>query len=79
MDANLIKELVVDSINLNGLSKGILNRVLVPALDKVVADSSNTIDDAVVAVIKPLLISEIEKLLDEYVDLAKILKVEEVA
>lgn len=58
-----IISVLVDAIDLEKLSTGMLDSVLVPALNEIVADSSNKIDDAAVAMLLPLL----EPKLKEYI------------
>ena len=76
MKTELLK-LLVENINLKGLANGIIDEVIEVALKKVVADSSNPIDDVVMASLWPLLEKELKKLIDENLDLAAILGVNE--
>jgi len=55
--------LLLENINLEGMSNALIDGVLEPALKKVVADSANTLDDMAMAAIYPVL----EKELKEYI------------
>lgn len=68
-------ELLVKSIDLKALANGIVDEVIQEALEKVVKDSSNTIDDAVMPLLWPLLEKEVKELIEKNLDLSKILKI----
>lgn len=68
-----LKKLVVASFNLKGFANGLVDGVVKNALEKVVADSSNTIDDALMPLLYPLLQAEAKKLIEEHLDLGDIL------
>ena len=67
MNEKIIKVLI-DSIDLNGLSAGILDELLQPALQKIVDDSSNPFDNAAMAMLFPLLDAELKKLVAKAVE-----------
>jgi acetyl-CoA carboxylase alpha subunit len=71
--------ILVESIDLKKLANGIIDEVIEEALKKVVADSSNTIDDMVMASLWPLLEKEVKKLVEEKLDLGKILGMDDEA
>lgn len=56
---------VHDNVNVPGLSKALLKNALKPALDRIVADTSNPFDNILLAAIYPTLesalVDEIEK------------------
>lgn len=70
-------KILVKSIDLKALANGLIDEVIEESLKKVVADSSNTIDDVVMAALYPLLEAEAKRLIDEKLDLAKLLGVDE--
>jgi len=72
-------ELLVASIDLKKLANGLVDEVVQKALEKVVADSANPIDDVIMAALWPVLEKEVKKLIEEKLDLAKILKSDEEA
>ena len=71
------KKLVVESIDLKGLANGIVDEVIEESLKKVVAKSSNTFDDMAMAALWPVLEAEIKKLIEEELDLEKLLGMKE--
>lgn len=75
MKKELIKALV-ESIDLKSLANAIVDNVIEEALKKVVADSANTIDDIVMASLWPLLEKEVKQMIEEKLDIAKILKLD---
>ena len=75
MKEELLKVLV-SSIDLKKMATGLIDEVIEEALKKVVADSSNPIDDMVMATLWPVLEKEIKKLIEEKLDLSKILKLD---
>lgn len=75
MKNELIK-LLLESIDLKKLANGVVDNVVEEALKKVVADSSNPIDDMVMASLWPVLEIELKKLIEEHLDLSKILKLD---
>jgi len=70
MKENLLK-LALDSIDLSKLACGILDEVLEPALKQVVEKSDNKIDDAVMAMLYPILKKELKKIIEEKIALLK--------
>jgi hypothetical protein len=68
-----IKKLVLKRVDLKGLLvEDLLKTVLHEALASLVAKSDNTIDDAMVAFLEPIVIAEAEKQLDKLLaELAK--------
>jgi hypothetical protein len=76
MKKELMKTLV-ECIDLKKLANGIVDDVIEEALKKVVADSANTVDDMAVAALWPLVEIEVKKLIEEKLDLSKLLKLEE--
>lgn len=72
MKEKLLKVLLA-SIDLKALANGIVDEVIQEALEKVVKDSANTIDDTLMPLIWPLLEKEVKKLIDENLDLSKLL------
>jgi len=56
-----IKKILLDAIDLEKLAVGLIEQALEPALKKVVADSSNLVDDAVFAMVFPPLKLELHK------------------
>lgn len=71
-----LAEIALDSIevkvDLKKLSFGLIDEVLEPALDKVVEDSTNPIDNAMKAMIYPTLEAELKKLIEK-----EVVKIEE--
>lgn len=55
--------LLLASVDLNKLASGILDEVLEPALKSVVEKSENKIDDAVIAMLYPILEKELKELI----------------
>lgn len=76
MKDELIK-VVASSIDLKKLAYGLVDEVAEEALKKVVADSSNPFDDMLMASVYPVLEKELKKLIDEKLDLGKILGLQE--
>jgi hypothetical protein len=70
-------KIVVESIDLKKLAIGIFDEVLEEAVKSAVAKSPNKIDDALLPMLWPLIEAEFKKLVEEKLDLAKILKLEE--
>lgn len=58
-----IKKVLLDCIDLEKLAAELIELGLEPALKKVVADSSNLVDDAVLAMVYPPLKLELHKLI----------------
>lgn len=75
----IVKELLIDSVKLNGFVKGVMDRILEPALQNIVDNTENKYDDMAKAALYPLLDAELKKLIDEHLDFAKIFKADEVA
>lgn len=69
MDKDQILALVEARIDVPGLVQDVLVQILKPALDEMVADSSNPYDDMAVAalypVLEPALLKEVQKLWDK--------------
>lgn len=65
---NVVKETVQVKIDLKGLSHGLIDEVLEPALKEVVADTTNTFDDMAMAMIYPTLEAKIKELVDAKLD-----------
>lgn len=63
-----IIKVLLESIDLNKLADGLLDDIVKEALDKIVADSANTFDDAAMAMLYPLLSSELKKLVAKLVE-----------
>jgi hypothetical protein len=61
------KKLAVECIDLEKFAIGLLDGAVEPAIDKVVADSANLVDDAVKAMVYPPLKIELHKLIAEAV------------
>lgn len=61
------------SIDLKKLANGIVDEVIQTKLEKVIKDSSNTIDDSLMPLIWPLLEKEVKEEIEEHLDLAKLL------
>lgn len=76
MKQELLK-LIVESIDLKKLANGIMDEVIEKALEKVVKDSANTIDDSIMPLLWPLLEKEVKKVIEDKLDLSKILGVDE--
>ena len=57
-----LKKAVYANMNVPGLVSDVMDDVLEPALDKVVADSSNALDDILKAAIYPTLAKEVKQL-----------------
>jgi len=75
MKDELLKTLI-ECIDLKKLANGIVDNVIEEAIKKVVADSANTIDDMAVAALWPLIEVEVKKLIEDKLDLAKLLKLD---
>lgn len=73
---NAALETLVSAIDLKKLANGLIDNVLEEALKKVVADSSNTFDDMAMAALWPVLEKEVKKIIEEKLNLSKILKIE---
>ncbi len=76
MKDKLLK-ILVQSIDLKGLANALVDEVIEESLKKVVADSANTFDDMALAALWPMLESEVKKLIEDKLDLEKILLPEE--
>lgn len=57
-----VKKILLDSVDVEKLVSSLIVEGLEPALKKLVADSSNPIDDAVFAMVYPPLKLELQKL-----------------
>jgi len=69
MDAVLIKAVLESKVEM--LPMLAVELLLEPALKKVVADSSNPVDDVIMAMVYPPLKAEVEKLVKEYLEKLK--------
>lgn len=76
MKEELLKVLV-KSIDLKVMANGIVDEVLEEALKEVVADTTNQIDDMVMATLWPVFEREVKKLIEKKLDLEKLLKLNE--
>lgn len=72
-----VLELVVKYLDIKGLVKDVITEVADEALKKAVADSSNTYDDMAYAALWPVVEREAVALIEEKLDIAKLLGVEE--
>ena len=72
-----VLKVLAQSIDLKGLANGLIDEVIEEALKKVVADSSNTFDDMAMAALWPVLEKEVKEMIEEKLDLSKILKLDE--
>lgn len=70
MEASLVKAVLESKVE--GLPVLAIDLFVEPALKKVVADSSNPVDDAIFAMVFPPLKSEIEKLVKEALEKLKV-------
>lgn len=61
------KKILLDSIDVEKLCFAIIDEVLEPALDEVVKDSANPVDDAIKALVYPPLELELKKLITKKV------------
>lgn len=68
MEKKKVIDLVVKNVNLPGLVFDIIDEVLEPALDKIVAESSNPFDDMAKASLYPLLEKELKELAQKKYD-----------
>ena len=71
---NDVLKLVVDSIDLKKLAKGLICDIADEALEEVVQESENDMDNMAKNALWPILEAKMSKLIDEKLDLAKILK-----
>lgn len=69
-------KLVAESIDLKKLASGLIDNIVEEAIKKAVAKSPNQIDDMAVAALWPLVEKELKELIEEKLDLKKILGVE---
>lgn len=67
MKDKLLK-ILLDNVNAKGMAFDIIDEVLEEALKKVVADSSNKLDDMLMASIYPILEKEMKELIGEKFD-----------
>lgn len=66
-------KLVVESIDLQKLAKGLVSEVLDEALDDLVNDTSNPYDNMVKAALYPVMETKLIEAIDKNLDLKKIL------
>jgi hypothetical protein len=66
-------EILVQSVDLKKLANGVVDNVIEEALKKVVASTANPFDDMAMASLWPVLEIEVKKLIEEKLDLTKIL------
>ena len=66
-------KILASSINLKGLANALVDEVIEEALKKVVADSATAFDDMAMAALWPVLEKEVKDLINEKLDLEKIL------
>ena len=69
-DKKKLVEIAFKNISVGGLLADILDEILEPALKKVVEDTENTYDDALMAVY-PLLSEQLKKVLEEEIEKLK--------
>ena len=74
---NRILKMVVKYFNIKGFMSEMVTEIADEALEKVVQGSINPMDNMVKAALWPVLEEEIQKLIEEKLDLAKIFKLEE--
>lgn len=65
VDGQVTKEELHGAINFEGLADGLLDHVLEPVLDKVVANTATPFDDQAKALIWPVVEKELKELIDE--------------
>lgn len=71
-----VLELVVKYLDLKGLVKDVVTEVADEALQKAVKDSANPYDDMAYAALWPVVEVELEKLIEEKLDMSKLLGVD---
>lgn len=69
-------KLVAESIDLKKLASGILEQVVEEAIKKAVAKSATPLDDMAVAALWPVVEKELKELIEEKLDLKKLLGIE---
>jgi hypothetical protein len=69
-------EIVAQSIDLKKLASGIVDQVVEEAIKKAVAKSATPLDDMAVAALWPVVEKELKDLIEEKLDLKKILGIE---
>ena len=67
MDKDKLIAIALKNLNVGGFALDLLDQVLKPALDKMVADSENPYDDMLVAALYPVLDKEIKEKIAEMV------------
>lgn len=60
-----LKEIAVRNLNVGGLVKDVIDEILEPALDKMVADSANPYDDMAKVALYPILEEALKAKIDE--------------
>lgn len=67
MKEKLVK-ILLENVNVSGIAFALIDDVLEEALQKVVDDSTNTVDDMLMAAIYPILEKELKELLQKKID-----------
>lgn len=70
-------EVVVKNVNLKGIAIDLIDNVIEEALKKVVESTENSFDDMAMASLWPFLEAEVKKLIEEKLDLEKLLGLDE--
>lgn len=65
---DILKELAKNNFNFKGFADGVIDGILEPALDNLVASTENTFDDMAKAALYPLLEAELKKLIHKGID-----------
>jgi hypothetical protein len=63
----LVKEVVLDNINLEGMASALILKALDPALEKLVQDSKNPFDNVLKAAVAPELFKLLKAELDQLI------------
>lgn len=72
-----IIKILLESVDLKKLACGVVDEIVEESLRRAVAKSDNKIDDAVMAALWPVIEREIKELINDKLDLAKILSNDE--
>lgn len=67
-ERDVLKKMLKERIDLSGVVVDVLDEILEPALEKVVADTSNPFDDMIMATVYPVLSEKIKELAKEKLD-----------